>query len=579
MCPDILIKNGLVFDPANGISGEKLDIGISDGKIVDPARVSGDADIIDADGRVVMPGGVDIHSHIAGAKVNMGRLFRPEDHWKDHVSLTTNGRSGTGYSVPSTYITGYRYAQMGYTTVIEPAMPPVFARHTHEEFNDIPIIDKAAFPLYDNNWFVMELIKNKDFEGLAAYAAWLLRTTKGYAIKLVNPGGAEMWAWGKAEFGHLDDQVAYFDVSPRDIITSMVQVNEKLGLPHTVHLHANNLGHPGNFEITKETFDCVKGIEPKNGRKSVLHLTHCQFNSYGGADMVTWNDFRSEAETIADYLNENDHITIDVGQVVLGENTTTMTADSPWEHALYHVAGQAAWGVKPGVKWINHHAETEAGAGLVPYIFDPKVSVNAIQWAIGLELFLMVKNPWQVFLTTDHPNAGPFTRYPEIIALLMDKQYRDAQLAGVSKVALERTKLAEMDRVYSLDEIAVITRAGTARCLGMANKGHLGEGAEGSVAIYDLDPATATAPEIIKAFRNTWCTIKSGVVASRVDNVEASIMGKTIWTDIHVPEDQLAALVQQVKKEWNGRYTVSYNNYPVFDSFVPNPTVVKVGSD
>src|SRR5271157_3497140 len=122
MCPDILIKNGLVFDPANGISGEKLDLYIHDGKIVDQASVSGDAEIIDAAGRVVMPGGVDIHSHIAGAKVNMGRLFRPEDHWKDHVSLTAHGRSGTGYSVPSTFITGYRYANMGYTTVVEPAM-------------------------------------------------------------------------------------------------------------------------------------------------------------------------------------------------------------------------------------------------------------------------------------------------------------------------------------------------------------------------------------------------------------------------------------------------------------------------
>jgi formylmethanofuran dehydrogenase subunit A len=570
---NILIKNGFVYDPLNGIKGDKLDIGIKDGIIVDPSEVPDDAEVIDASDKIVMPGGVDIHSHISGAKVNMGRLLRPEDHVKDQVARTSATRSGTGYSVPSTFITGYRYAQMGYTTVIEPAMPPIMARHTHEEFHDIPIIDKAAFPLFDNNWFVMELIKDGDMDGLAAYVKWLLKTTKGYAVKIVNPGGAEMWSWGKSEFGHLDDKVLYFDVSPREIITSLCKVNEKLHLPHTIHVHGNSLGHPGNFEIMKETFESVRDIEPTNGRKTVMHVTHCQFNSYAGTG---WNDFASGAEPIAEYLNEHDNISIDVGQVILGENTTTMTADSPWEHALYQIGGQSAWGVKPGVKWVNYHAETECGAGIVPYVFDPKVGVNAIQWAIGLELFLTIKNPFQVFLTTDHPNAGPFTRYPEVIALLMDKSYRDAQLASVNKGATEKTKLGELDRTYDLSEIATITRAGTAKCLGMSNKGHLGVGAEGSVAIYDLKQEGNEAKDIIKAFRGTAYTIKEGKIVVKDGKVVESVDGSTLWTDIETQLPKYNELVEKVKQEWQGRYTVSYNNYPVFDSYVPKQKVIKI---
>jgi len=570
---NVLIKGGFVYDPLNGIKGDKLDIGIKDGIIVDPSEVPDDAEIIDASDKIVMPGGVDIHSHIAGPKVNMGRLLRPEDHVKDQVARTMVTRSGTGYSVPSTFMTGYRYGQMGYTTVVEPAMPPIMARHTHEEFHDIPIIDKAAFPLFDNNWFVMELIKNGDLDGLAAYVSWLLKTTKGYAVKIVNPGGSEMWSWGKAEFGHLDDKVLYFDVSPRDIITNLCKVNEKLNLPHTIHVHGNSLGHPGNFEIMKQTFECVRDIEPKNGRKTVMHVTHCQFNSYAGTN---WSDFASGAEPIAEYLNEHDNITIDVGQVVLGENTTTMTADSPWEHALYQIGGQSAWGVKPGVKWVNSHAETECGAGIVPYIFDPKVGVNAIQWAIGLELFLMVKDPFQVFLTTDHPNAGPFTRYPEIIALLMDKSYRDEQLAAVHKGAVEKTKLGELDRTYDLSEIATITRAGTAKCLGMTSKGHLGIGAEGSVAIYDLKQEGNEAKDIINAFRGAAYTIKEGKIVVKDGKVVESVDGSTLWTDIETPLEKYDELVENVKKEWLGRYTVSYNNYPVFDSYVPKQKIIKI---
>ncbi|MFX0101606.1 MAG: formylmethanofuran dehydrogenase subunit A [Candidatus Hodarchaeota archaeon] len=572
MGENLLIKNGFVYDPINKIAGDKMDIGIKDGKIVDPSAVPKDAKTISAEGMVVMPGGVDIHTHISGPKVNLGRLFRPEDHYKDYVPNTNVSRGGVGYSVPSTFITGYRYAQMGYTTCIEPAMPPIKSRHTHEEFHDIPIIDKAAFPLFGNNWWVMQFIKENDLDSLSMYVAWLLKSTKGYAVKIVNPGGSEMWAWGKDEFGHLDDKVNYFDVSPREIITSLAKVNEKLNLPHTIHLHGNNLGHPGNFEITKQTLECVKGIKPKKGRKNVLHMTHCQFNAYAGTG---WKDFASGAEPVAEFLNKNDNVTIDVGQVILGANTTTMTADSPWEHNLYHVAGSSPWGVKPGVKWINGHAEGESGSGIVPYIFSPKVSVNAVQWAIGLELFLMVKDPFQVFLTTDHPNAGPFTHYPEVISWLMDKKTRDEKLARIHKLATERSKLKELDRVYSLEDIAIVTRGGTAKCLGMHDKGHLGIGAEGSVAIYNLKPEGYTGKDIVKAFKNAEYTIKEGEVVARNGEVLTSLLGSTIWTDPKVPQDKYDALVEQVRDDWENRYTVSYNNYPVFDSYILKQKVVK----
>ena len=46
--------------------------------------------------------------------------------------------------------------------------------------------------------------------------------------------------------------------------------------------------------------------------------------------------------------------------------------------------------------------------------------VNAVQWAVGLELLLLISDPWRIFLTTDHPNGACFWRYPEIIHLLMD---------------------------------------------------------------------------------------------------------------------------------------------------------------
>ncbi|MEM3079595.1 MAG: amidohydrolase family protein, partial [Thermoproteota archaeon] len=77
----LVIRNGLVYDPLNRVEGERMDIYVKDGKIVEgPLK---NAEVVDASHMVIMPGGVDVHSHIAGTKVNVGRLMRPEDHVKD----------------------------------------------------------------------------------------------------------------------------------------------------------------------------------------------------------------------------------------------------------------------------------------------------------------------------------------------------------------------------------------------------------------------------------------------------------------------------------------------------------------
>ncbi len=571
---DLIIKNGLVYDPLNKINGEKKDIHIKNGVVV--KKVNGDAKVIDASGMIIMSGGVDIHSHIAGAKVNLGRAFRPEDKLSEFNEKRTKlTRSGSGWSVPSTWVTGYRYAKLGYTTVVEPAMPLLKARHTHEEFLDIPIIDKAAFPLFGNNWFIMEYVKQKDYEKLAAYIAWILKATKGYAVKIVNPGGVENWAWGK-NVNSLDDHVFHFEVTPREIVESLAKVNEMLKLPHTIHVHANNLGHPGNKEHTLETFQTVEKIKSKSGRDSSFHLTHCQFNSYGGTN---WGNFESGAADIAEYLNSHKHITIDAGQVVFGKAaTTTMTADGPWEFALHHISGTSPWGAKPGVKWINGQVEGESGSGIVPYFFNPKVAVNAIQWAVGLELMLLTKNSWQVFMTTDHPNGGPFTSYPQIIRWLMDKKSRDDVLLNqCSKKASEKSQLNDIDRELTLNEICIMTRAGTAKCLGMTDRGHLGLGAIGDIAIYKIDPKKMDGHSIEKAFSLAAYTIKDGQIVVKDGEITATPMGTTICAEGKVKESIMEAMLEDVKAHWRNHYSINFNNYAVQDAYAPKVKIMNGG--
>src|SRR5215831_21171744 len=92
------IAGGAVYDPANGIDGDVRDVCISDGRVVDD--VPAGATTIDARGMVVMPGGVDIHAHVASSSVNVGRRLLPEEHDADpaRAPKLDEGlpRSGTG---------------------------------------------------------------------------------------------------------------------------------------------------------------------------------------------------------------------------------------------------------------------------------------------------------------------------------------------------------------------------------------------------------------------------------------------------------------------------------------------------
>jgi len=559
---EILVKNGFVYDPLNRIDGQKMDIAVKDGKIVE--RVDEHkATIIDASGMVVMPGGVDIHTHIAGAEVNTGRLLRPEDHFKDFELKTSITRSGVGRSIPSTFTTGYRYSRMGYTTIMNPSMPPLEAKHTHEELSDTPMLDKATYPLLGDWWFALEYIAQDNIEECARHVAWIMDSTKGYAIKIVNPGGLEAWGFGHNVKG-LDDQVPHFCTTPREIIRGLCKANKLLNLPHTIHVHTNNLGKPGNYQTALETMKCVEDLAVED--KPVIHITHCQFCAFKGDD---WRTLQSGAEDIANYVNTHSHVTMDMGQVIFTD-TTTMTADGPFQYDLYRLTGN---------KWVNHDVETETSAGIVPFRYRRKSYVHAIQWSIGLELALLIKDPWKIFMTTDHPNGGPFTSYPKIIAWLMSKKAREATLKRINKRSRSRSLLPSIDRELGFYEIAVMTRAGQAKALGLQKKGHLGVGADADIAIYNVDPEKIDPSRkfrtVRKAFKKAAYTIKGGEIVSRNGEIVKHIDGATMWLDVKVAEP--AEITGDMKKRFKEYWTVEYENYPVTDEYLkkPNPIAVE----
>ena len=459
------LANGRVYDPAHGINGERRDLYIRDGLICPEPAAGARIDWrLDLKGRIVMAGAIDIHTHIGGGKVNLARMMLPEDHAADPVKRTKLTRSGCGHAAPSTFTAGYRYAEMGYTACFEPAMLPSNARQTHMEMADTPMVDKGAYAMLGNDDFFLRLLAAKKDQALINdYVGWIINATQALAIKVVNPGGISAFKFNQRRLD-LDERNPHYGVSPREIVIALSRAVTELGIPHPLHVHGCNLGVPGNAATTLATIAAAEGRP--------LHLTHIQFHSYGSEGD---RKFSSAAAGIAEAVNKNPNISIDVGQILFGQ-TVTVSGDSMLQYAGHEHAHPD--------KWLIMDIECEAGCGVVPFKYRDKNFVNALQWAIGLELFLLVDDPWRVFLTTDHPNGAPFTSYPHLIRLLMDRHFRNEMLGTINPAAAAASTLAGIDREYSLYEIAIMTRAAPARSLGLRNRGHLGAGAVADITVY-----------------------------------------------------------------------------------------------
>jgi len=161
--------------------------------------------------------------------------------------------------------------------------------------------------------------------------------------------------------------------------------------------------------------------------------------------------------------------------------------------------------------------------------------------------------------------------------MLMSKKRREESSADMHKVIFDKAMLPSIDREYDLNEIAIITRGMTAKALGLHEhgKGHLGVGADGDVAIYDMSPEETDAGKIQKAFLNTKYTIKDGQIVVKDGEVVATPDGKTYFVTPECDDKLTDEMMVKLKDKFDHYYTVTLNNYPVQDAYVPNPYEIK----
>ncbi len=515
----IHIKGAQIVDPANNRDAIG-DLWIRDEQIVAPQQGAKVDETVDATGLVAMAGGIDIHSHIASANVNTARLLLPEQHRAHARRPAATPLSNAGWS---TFQTGCLYAEMGFTTVVEPAVEPHNALHAHLELADTPIIDKAILTILGNDDFALDLIRSGESAGaIRDYVAWTLQSTRALGIKVINAGGVAAFKENMRSFS-FDDAVPSYGVTSRRIVKALQKAVHDTGTPHPLHVHCNNLGMPGNVETALTTIAAAEDLP--------LHLAHLQFYGYGAEGP---QGFSSAAPRLAEAVNGARNVTIDVGQVMFGQ-TVTISSDVLRQ---FSARGQA----RPK-KYVIIDGDSNGG-GIVPYEYRAGSFHNAVQFAVGLELFLLIANSSQVFFTTDHPNGAPFTTYPEIFALLMDKDLRAQWVSRLPTEAAAVTTLPSLNREYTLYEIATMTRAAPAKLLGLSDRGHLGVGARADVALY------RPGRDIAQMFRAAARVYKDGDLVVRDGAVTHYRFGRALQVTPAVE----ASMQRRMMKYYDERY-------------------------
>ena len=428
---------------------------------------------------------------------------------------------------------------MGFTTVVEPAVLPINSFLTHLELEKIPMIDKAGLAILGNDSFLLESMhKKKGQNFLNDYVAYTLNSTKCLGLKVINAGGAEFFKKGGETFD-LDDVVPSYGVTSRQILTALNKANEDLKIKHPLHVHCNNLGVPGNIKTILET------IKTAEGRR--MHLAHVQFYGY---DNEGKRGFSSGSVQLADAVNKNKNITVDVGQVMF-KPTVTISSDILRQYEARNNANPK--------KWIINEVE-DGGGGIVPYEYKSKNFVNSLQWLIGLEIFLMIKDPSKVFFTTDHPNGAPFTSYPELFRLLMDYEFRLEKISKINQESLKFSFLKDIKRTYSMYDIAIMTRSSPAKILGLKDRGSLRDGCIADISVYD------PKKKIDQMFQSAKYVFKNGNEIVRNGKILKYHKSSTIAVDIRYER----SITKDLQSWVNRFYSLDVDDFKVNTDFFRN---------
>ncbi|GEM_PF-886334 len=468
----LILKNGMVFDPLNGVEGEKMDIMVKDGVVVEQVNEK-ECKVIDAKGRIIVPGGIDCNTHIASQTLNIARMIN--------------------VSTPLPKDVGESYLKVGYTFIVEAGFPFSKALHTHIVLERVHSLDKAAMLLLDSNMFMIMLAQEKDVDAASKAIAWLLGVSRAYGVKLVNPLSSEAWTW-KKEWKGINEKIRHLDLSSLEYSKFILSAIRRLNLPSPLYLHPDGAGQNGGYEKAATMLDRLAD----EGR---IHLVNAHLYAFGSE--------KAHVKELVDLLSSSDNLEADAGCTMLTEGPIV-------SHDVYFVKS-----VLKTLK-VLEQIEVEGISALAM-----REAGTWREFLAAMTLILNTRERMKLHLSLNNPNCGSPLGYPLVSAWLVSSKARGAMNIG--------EELLNIDEELTLQDLFIITRSAPAVSLGLNGKGRLSVGADADIAIYDFNPETMDPSrdyeKLMAAFSRAVYTIKNGEVIVKDGEVVGETKGKTFWVN------------------------------------------------
>ncbi len=552
---NLIIKNGIVFDPINNISGEKKDLLIEAGKIVDKFKHNNSKDVksIDASGKTVIPGAIDIHTHIASQQTNNIRLLGSKN--KEFLQFW-NG-------LTLDYLTK-EYISKGYTFIVEANVFPSLAKQTIFNFDQIPILDKAMLINASNLWSLELEYQKGDIEKLSVFISDLLDLIKGFGLKIYNPFEAEEW-----DFKEIRDDLStsgrLYNLSAMDVFRNMTKTVENIGLPHSIHAHIDGyeseIGQSNAFKVLEDIK--TQGLAPSQSgqtkikRSQIFHLAH--------ASAYSFNDNTK----LINFFNSNDNFDLDLGFMNFCPINPLITSDRRLINQLYDGTSSKSHPIiKGAIESEGDHFET--------FRILKKDNLHYCTiWANALSLALGIKDKWKMQFSINFPNYAHLTDIPEIISWLLNKNIRDKFTDDMNHDFKQDNPLLNIEDTFSINDLIIITRASPAKSLGLGDiKGNLGSGADADINILNINlqekDSASQIDEIKKAFSDIDTVIKNGIIVKQGETINLNHKGALFWSK-GIVNTQNYEKIMDKKKEFYKKYSSIF-----YESLKPNTDKIKL---
>jgi len=545
---NIIIKNGLVFDPLNDINGEVKDILIENEVIVEKFTTKKDIKEIDAKGKTVIPSALEIHTHIASQQVNWARLLGT-----NNKAFQETWKGLTLKNIAKDYI------KNGYTFILEANVFPSLANQTIFNFKTLPVLDKAMLLNASNLWAIELEYQRGKIEDMAVFLSDLLTLTKGFGFKAYNPFESESWNF-KILRDDLTENGRLYNFSALDVYENLTKANEHLGLPHSIHAHIEGYETPQGEDNLYVILEKIKSlnltvnsnIDSSFKRSQIFHLAHASAYNANG-----------DNERLIKFMNGNNNFDLDLGFIGFNQINPLITSDRRLINTLLD-ANES----QETFKLIRSAVEFEGDMFAALRNFRKDKKSDCILWANSLDLALSIKDKWQMQLSVNFPNYAHINDVSQIATWLTSKKARSKFMANMNQEFLNNNSLQKHDESLSFNDFVIVSRASPAKSLGLGHvKGNLGIGSDADINILNInlkETDISQNPEKLKsALKNIEFVLKAGKIIKNNDKIDLTPQGKIFWTEGKSVKEDKSFIMKKKREFYQKYYSIFYDSLKI----------------